>query len=219
MSFFETPKFPPEIGAWLVGGRGFQTIITDTFGGYEYRNSAWAMARGVWDIGEALRTVGDTSKLPMLNLYKLLLTARGRLHTFRVYAPLDNNDGSGGILGLTGLATSATVYQMYKNVILSGATTYQQIVRTPIVSGAYSGQSNVKIFDNAVERTANFSIDTKTGEVTFTSPFPVVGHALTWTGSHDIPVRFHADFPMIGLDPSGALMTWQGIKLVEIRNP
>ena len=54
--------------------------------------------------------------------------------------------------------------------------------------------------------------------MTFVSQ-PTVGHALTWTGEFDTPVRFDGDDPQIGLDSSGALYDWPNLQIVELRNP
>jgi len=213
MLFIETPRFPDEIAAWLVGGRGFLTIVTETGGGNEYRNSPWEMARGVWDVSAALRTIPDGSAFAMKTLYQYFLVARSQLYGFRLKAPYDNTDDGGGVLGATGLAVAATVaYQMFKNITVSPIT-YQQIVQKPV-------GSSIKIYDNGSLRTltTHYTIDATTGIVTFASQ-PTVGHALTWTGGYDIPVRFGGDLPQIGREATGALASWQGLKLVEIRLP
>lgn len=211
MAFIETPRFPDEIAAWLVGGRGFQTVVTETYGGNEYRNSAWSMARGEWDVSEALRTSPENHALSMQKLYAFFLVARGQLHGFRLKAPNDNADNGGGILGTTGLAVAATLaYQMYK-LYSQSPVSYAQIVQKP-VSGTIS------VYVNGVLKTAgsDYTIDYTTGVVTFASQ-PSVGAPLTWIGSYDIPVRFAGDMPRMGREQSGSLHSWQQLRLIEIR--
>lgn len=214
MAFFETPRFPDDLACWLSGGRGFNTMVVDTFGGDEYRDGAWAMARGVWDVSEALRTIPDGGTYSIKPLVKMLLVARGRLHGFRVKAPYDNSDDSSGVLGLTGVGVASTLaYQMYKNYTISPIPVYQQIVQKPVATG-------LKIYKNGVLQTltTHYTINAATGIVTFVSQ-PTIGQTLTWTGNYDVPVRFGGDLPDVGRISGGALAGWHGLKLVEIRNP
>jgi hypothetical protein len=60
--FIETPRFPDEVSAWAVGGRAFQTIATENYGGYEYRNAAWAQARGMWDVRSSCCAIFTASR-------------------------------------------------------------------------------------------------------------------------------------------------------------
>lgn len=213
MAFLETPRFPDGIAAWLIGGRGFMTTIVETFGGNEYRNSAWDQARGEWNIDEAMRVIQDTSPHAMKLLSNMFFVARGAFHGFRLKAPLDNTDDGGGVLGVTGLGVAATtVYQMYKNYFISPLA-YQQLVGKPV-------GLTIKVYVDSVLKTlgTDYAIDQTTGLITFASQ-PTIGATLTWTGSYDIPVRFGGDMPAIGRDPTGALLSWQGLKLIEIRNP
>ena len=217
MAFIESPRFPDEIAAWLVGGRGFKTIIVETYGGDEFRNAAWSIARGEWDVAEALRTIPDKSLFPVKSLYSFFMNARGQLNAFRVTAPFDNYTESGGVgvLGSTGLAVAATTaYQMYKNYV-SGSQSYQMPVLKPTNS-----PDAVQVYKNGVLQTltTDYTIDLTTGIVTFTSQ-PSIGVTLRWVGYYDIPVRFGGDLPNIGLDSSGALTNWNGLKLIEVRNP
>lgn len=214
MAFIETPRFPDDIAIWAVGGRGFQTIVTETYGANEYRNSAWSTALGVWDISEALR-VPDWQRADynQTTLLKYFRTTRGRLHGFRFKDFMDYQDKGDGILGTTGVGVAATLaYQMYKGYAMSPLS-YLQIVNKPV-------GSTIKVYKNAVLQTitTHYTIDTTTGIVTFLSQ-PTVGQPITWTGEFDIPVRFAVDLPQMGMDPSGSLVSWHGLKLQELRNP
>jgi uncharacterized protein (TIGR02217 family) len=222
IGFIESPRFPDEIAAWLQGGRGSLTIVSETYGGYEYRNSPWRYPRGRWNVGSAFRTAAAGGvALSMQDLYNFWLNCIGQLNGFRLFAPLDNNDETHGVLGTTGLAVaSTTAYQMYKNPT-SGSNSVQVKVLKPIA--ASESRNNVmlpaiKVYNNGVLQTltTDYTIGT-TGVITFTSQ-PTVGHTLTWTGYYDIPVRFSKDFPDIGLDDSGALYVWEGLELLELKN-
>ena len=198
MAFIETPRFPDDIAVYGVGGRGFNTVIVETFGGNEYRNSAWAQARGAWDISAALRVTNPSIATYNFNLLRdFFMVARGRFNAFRFKDFKDYKDDAGGVLvGLTG-----TTFQMYKTYT-AGSTTYTQIIQKPksatvVVTG---GSTPV--------------VDYTTGIVTVASGTPA-----SWRGEFDIPARFEMDMPSAGLDSSGALYDWQSMKIVEVRNP
>lgn len=216
MAFLETPRFPTELSFWLHGGRGFRTVIAETYGGDEYRNAAWRYARGEWDIPDAWR-LQDANLGPGLSSYgwaalrNLFANTFGPQTGFRVKVWDDFQDDSGGVLGTTGLAVAATLtYQMFKNY---GSGSYQHKILKPVAS-------TIKIYDNAVLKTVttDYTIDATTGIVTFVSQ-PTVGHALTWTGEFDTPCRFGGDVPQNGMDSAGTHYSWTGLKLVEIKNP
>jgi len=215
--FIETPRFPDEIAFWNSGGRGFLTTVVETWGGQEFRNSPWTTARGVYtwttNSAEALRSAHDTSPYAMAAMRNLYRVTRARLYAFRFKDFSDYQDDGGGVLGTTGLAVAATTaYQMYKNYAISPLS-YQQIVQKPV-------GSTIKVYNNGVLQTltTDYTLDATTGIVTFTSQ-PTIGHALTWTGQFDVPVRFDMDMPDLGRESSGAYFNWNSLRLVEVRNP
>lgn len=212
MPFLESPRFPDEIAAWAIGGRGFSTTVVETYGGIEYRNAAWSQARGAWEIrNEALRSNNPVSPYSMQALRTLYRCAFGQLYAFRFKDYQDYQDENGGVLGTTGLAVAATLsYQMFKNYVLSPLS-YQQMVQKPVAG-------TVKVYIQGVLQVSGYTLDTTTGIVTFGSQ-PTVGNTLTWTGQFDVPVRFASDVPTMGLEMTGALWEWEMLKLVEVRNP
>lgn len=210
MAFLESPRFPDEIAAWAIGGRGFSTTVVETYGGNEFRNAAWSYARGAWEVrNEALRMGNPLSPYSMQALRTLYRVAMGQLNAFRFKDYQDYLDEGGGVLGTTGLAVASTkVYQMFKNYTLAPLA-YQGIVQKPVAG-------TISVFDNG-SLTAAYTLDTTTGIVTFNSQ-PTVGHTLTWTGQFDVPVRFASDVPTMGLEMTGSLWEWEMLKLVEVRN-
>lgn len=215
MSFLETPRFPDEIAAWAVGGRGFMTTVVETYGGNEYRNAAWSQARGKWEVlQDAVRMGNPSSPRSMQALRTLFRVCAGQLYGFRFKDYQDYQDEAGGVLGTTGLAVGSTLaYQMFKDYVLSPLS-YQQIIQKPVAS-------TIAVYNNGVLQTTpgQYSLDSTTGIVTFVSQ-PTVGHTLTWTGEFDVPVRFATDDPRLGLEPqTGAVWEWQQLTLIEIRNP
>lgn len=216
MAFLETPRFPDDISRWLVGGRGFNTIVVRTYGGLEYRNAQWAYAAGEWDVAEAMRVVDEqagSSGYAWAALRNLFMASQGMLNGFRVKIFDDYKDDSAGVLGTTGVGVAATTaYQMFKNYA-SGANSYQGKILKPVAS-------TIKVYVNSVLKTltTDYTINAATGVVTLTSQ-PTVGHTLTWTGEFDTPCRFGGDIPANGLDSSGSVYVWSGLKLVELKNP
>jgi uncharacterized protein (TIGR02217 family) len=216
MAFSESPRFPDELSFQAIGGRGFLTIVAETYGGDEYRNAAWRYARGKWEIPAAWRLQdanqgGGLNNFGWIALRNMFANGFGRLGGFRVKIWDDYKDDAGGVLGTTGLAIAATTaYQMFKNY---GSGTYQHKILKPVAA-------TIKIYDNAVLKTitADYTLDSTTGIVTFTSQ-PTIGHALTWTGEFDTPCRFEEDVPVNGMNNEGANYEWQGLKLIELKNP
>jgi uncharacterized protein (TIGR02217 family) len=197
--FIETPRFPEFVSAWAIGGRGFKTSIVETDGGNEYRNAQWSLARGTWQVQNAWMSAN-----PQNNVFNwkatrnMFMVARGRLNAFRFKDPLDYSDEGAGVF----VQLTPTTFQMYKNYAIAPLS-YAQIIQKPVVGTVVvtGGVSPV--------------VDYTTGIVTVSSGTPG-----SWTGQFDVPVRFDDDMPANGLDEStGALMNWQTLKLVEVRNP
>jgi uncharacterized protein (TIGR02217 family) len=199
MAFLETPRFPDEIAAWAIGGRGFQTTVVETYGGDEYRNSAWQIAKGEWDFSDGLRSVdaGHYAGLAQKLLRNFFLVSYGQLGAFRFKNFSDYTDeGQGYFVMLT-----ATTFQMWKHYV-SGALTYDQPIYKPVSATVVVTGGSAPV------------VDYTTGIVTVSSGTPT-----SWTGQFDVPVRFGGDMPKNGLDASGGMYNWQGIKLIEVRNP
>lgn len=198
MAFLESPRFPEYVGAWAVGGRGFMTTVVITYGGDEYRNAAWSQTRGEWSFQDGFQAVDvQSANYAQKLLRNFFLIANGQLNAFRFKDISDYQDEGGGVF----VMIDATHFQMYKQY-QSGSSTYNQIIQKPVVGTV------------AVTGGVSPSVDYTTGIVTVASGTPT-----SWTGQFDVPVRFGADVPQNGLDPSGALYNWQGIRLLEVRNP
>lgn len=196
IAFLETPRFPDEIAAWAVGGRGFKTTVVETYGGDEFRNAAWTQRRGEWEIANAWRVTNPaTATYNAAVLVDFLNVMLGQLGAFRFKDFRDYTDGGAGVFAML----TATTFQMYKRYT-KGSTTYDGIVQKPISPVAVTGGSGA-------------TVDYTTGIVTVVSGTPTA-----WTGSYDVPVRFGSDLPKIGLDDSGSLLNWQSLKLIQVKN-
>lgn len=193
MAFIDTPRFPDSIACWGIGGRGFNTTTVQTYGGIEYRNSAWLQPLGEWEFSEVQRVVSDNAAFAdyaykaLRDLHK---AAKGQLNAFRFKDFLDCTDEGHGVL-----------------VTIDG--THKQLAKTYTVGGEVHTQNVLKPISPIVV-TGGGSVDYATGIVTGGTP-------TAWTGSFDIPVRFLNDIPMMGRDSSGALIVWSQLKLLEVR--
>lgn len=199
-NFIETPRFPDWVAAWARGGRSFKTTVVETYGGDEYRNAAWSQARGewIWDIQDAAAFMTNPiSAYTYPAIRNMFMAAMGQLYAFRFKDYRDfQDDGSGVFVMLT-----ATTFQMYKNYSVSPLA-YSQIIQKPVVGTV------------VVTGGASPVVDYTTGIVTVASGTPT-----SWTGQFDVPVRFAEDLPQVGRDSSGALINWESLKLIEVRNP
>jgi uncharacterized protein (TIGR02217 family) len=209
MAFLETPRFPENISFGASGGPGYLTDIVPLKSGFEQRNSLWTFPRGTWDVGQVTKT--KTQYAPLVAYFR---TVGGKRDGFRFkdWDDFQDFDNQGtGVLGTTGLGDGITVaFQMYKNYT-NGSAVDQRIIRKPVVGA-------ILFFDNGSPVTP--TLDTTTGIATFGSP-PTTGHALTWTGQFDVPVRFDVDALKIEIvdKQSGGdlLIRWPTIPIIEIR--
>ena len=204
-TFLETPFLPYEISAWAVGGRGWKTTIVETYGGDESRNAAWDEARGEWDISEALRSTNANSAYNYVTLRNMHRITRGMLYGFRFRDPLDYTDQGGGIW--TSLGGGA--YQMYKRYTVTPLTEDQIIQKPEPINAASPSYAGIVVVGNT-GGTLNYNTGILTGGT---------GTPTSWTGQFHVPVRFAEDLPRFGLDATGAFFNWQGLKVIEIRNP
>jgi uncharacterized protein (TIGR02217 family) len=207
MAFLETPRFPEAIAFHAQGGPGYLTAVVALRSGFEQRSSLWAYARMTWDVGHVVKTLTEYG--PLLAFFRAV---GGKRDGFRFKDFSDFTDGGAGVLGLTGIGDGATlVFQMVKNYT-AGALIDQRLIRKPV-------SATVACFDNGSP--VSPTIDYTTGLVTFLAA-PTAGHALTWTGQFDVPVRFDVDdmkYEIVDRQGPGGdlLVRWPSIPIIEIR--
>src|SRR6266403_197159 len=209
MAFIETPRFPEAIAFHAQGGPGYATVVIGLRSGFEQRLSQWAYGRMSWDVGQVTKTLTEYG--PLIAYFRAM---NGKTHGFRFKDFSDFTDsmaGGTGVLGLSGVGDgTTTVFQMVKNYA-TGALTDQRLIRKPI-SGTCA------FFDNGSP--VSPTVDYTTGLATFGSP-PVTGHALTWTGQFDVPVRFDVDdmkYEIVDRQSGGDLLIrWPTIPIIELR--
>ena len=160
MSFIESPTFPPEVGAWLVGGEEFLTEIVINRAGYEQRNQVWSNPLRKYSVQNGLREIKN-----VLATKAFFRAVGGRTNGFRVKDTFDYTVATTeGVLGTTGLGTGYPTYQLFKNYV-SGAVTSQGKVTKPVV-GTVAVQRNAVIV-TAGNAAGNYALDTTTGIVSF----------------------------------------------------
>ncbi len=201
MAFQESPRFPDELAAWARGGRGYKTTKVETYGGLEFRNAAWLYRKGEWEIADAWRVTNEaTATYNAIALMNFLTVNIGQLDGFRFKDFRDYRHNDAGGAGIFSMIDS-THFQMMKRYTL-GSKTKDDIILKPV--------SPIVVTGGVVA-----SIAYATGIVTMTSGTPTA-----WSGEYDVPVRFDSDIPDMGLDASsGAYLTWQSLKLVQLKNP
>lgn len=184
------------------------TTRVQTYGGNEYRNAAWAIGLGQWDIASALRSTNPLNAYAYRALRNLFFTSLGGWGGFRMRDWKDYQDESGGIF----VMLTSTTFQMYKRVTVNGVN-YDQLINKPV---------NPTLFPTTIPATPAIVVtggvspvvDYATGIVTVASGTPTA-----WTGTYDIAVTFADDTIAMGPDASAAYYEWQQVKLTEIRNP
>jgi uncharacterized protein (TIGR02217 family) len=153
--------------------------------------------RGEWEVQEALRSNNPGSAYYLKLFVAYFRTVFGQLYAFRFKDYQDYTDGGAGIFQ----AIDATHFQMYKQYSNSPLT-FNAIIQKPV--------SATVVVTGGVSP----SVDYTTGIVTVASGTPT-----SWTGQYDVPCRFAQDIPGMGLDPStGALWSWQQLKIIEVRD-
>jgi len=204
--FIESPFFPYVVSAWAVGGRGYKTTVVETYGGNEYRTAAWSQARGEWDVSDAFTSTNPNSVNAYTLVRNMARVCMGQLYAFRFRDPMDYTDEGAGIF----IAIDSTHFQMYKQYSYSPLTDNQIIQKPEPVNSLSPGYGGIVISGGG-----SYSLDYTTGIVHKTGG----ADPTAWTGQFHVPCRFAQDVPRMGYDQSGALMDWQELKIIEVRNP
>jgi uncharacterized protein (TIGR02217 family) len=181
-------RLPPDIEEGAQGGPEFATVIQESVSGQEQRIKVWAKCRAKYDIGYSVLNSDDP-----VGSYRAVLALfyghNGRFRAFRFkdwgdFVADDDQFGVGD--------SSETDFQLSKTydpslILLNtpGSFTYTReiylLATTP----------TIKVNGVTATPTTHYTISS-TGLVTFVTP-PTTGHALTWSGEFDIPVRFDVD--------------------------
>lgn len=210
MSDFVEVQFPVGISMGSLAGPSRQTQIVVFGSGYEARNARWLNSRRVYDIGYGLHSEND------IHAVIVFFEARnGRLIGFRfkdwtdwkscpprnAVSPTDQIIGTG--------AVSVGTFQLRK-AYTSGGVTWYRTIKKP-VSGT------VRVALDGVEQFSGFTVDTTTGEVSFTVN-PGGGVVVTAGFEFDTPVRFDTDKLEINM-AEWAASKLQSIPMIELFLP
>jgi uncharacterized protein (TIGR02217 family) len=197
MTAFHEVQLPPGISRGATGGPAHKTTIVATDAGFEQRNADWSKARGQWDISYGIKTRTDMNTILAFHYAR-----RGRLYGFR-YKDWSDFEATAQVLiaSATGAETTAQLVKTYTD---SGGS-YIRTIYKPVATG-------FQLYDNGSPLAS--SLNTVTGVVTF-SPV-TAGHAVTWTGTFDTPVRFDSDDLRI-LTQDTDILEVPAINVVELR--
>lgn len=203
MTFFESPRFPTNIGIGASGGPEYATEVVELASGYEQRNITQDLPRQRYSVSFVNRPQSEFATLAAF-----FRMTKGRAHGFRYKDALDFEvSASEGIL--TAIAGSPSgYYQMFKRYT-SGSATEDRKICKPVIG-------SVLIYENSVLTMSGWTIDFTSGIVYA----PGLFGTLTWSGEFDVPVRFASDLmkpAWIPIAENEKLGTWDDIELVELR--
>ncbi len=186
MGFHEV-RFPTDLSFGSVGGPERRTNIVALANGFEERNTPWAHSRRRYDAGLGMRSLDDIEVV--LAFFE---ARRARLYGFRWkdWADYRSAPASTSInfddqsVGVGDGETRA--FQLIKTYV-SGTETYVRTIAKPVGGTVVVGLQGVQQTE-----TTDFSLDTTTGLVEFTTA-PPVGASVTAGYEFDVPVRFDTD--------------------------
>lgn len=186
MGFHEV-QFPSALSFGSMGGPERRTDIVTLANGHEERNTPWAHSRRRYDAGIGLRSLDDVE-----TLVAFFEARRGPLHGFRwkdwsdwrsARASREITDQDQVIAHGDGVQTEFALQKQY----VSGAFSYDRPISKPV-----EGSVVIALDREPQVSDADFSIDSTTGLISFSTP-PEVGVQITAGFEFDVPVRFDVD--------------------------
>lgn len=176
----------------------FQTRVVTRRNKYESRNADWDQVRHT-----ATAPFNNLQNDGFLEIKRMFLACRGRLHTFKLEDPADH-EAANEIFGVGDGVT--TVFQLRK-VSTAGSESYEREVYLPRAGATFT--------KNGVTVVPTYS--QTTGQVTF-AVAPPAGHVLRWTGEFDLKVRFQNDSLGFSIDnrSRGSYVMNGSVELLEV---
>jgi uncharacterized protein (TIGR02217 family) len=199
MTGFHEVRFPDNIAYGATGGPEFATTVLETGAGQEKRNVNWSEARGRWDVASGLKKQAQIDEL-----IAFFRARKGKAYGFR-FKDWTDYKATGQLIG-TGDGAIET-FQLIKRYP-SGSVIEARTITKPVAG-------TVRVYKDAVEQLAGWSVDVTTGILTFTTA-PATGVAITADFELDVPVRFDTDHMAVTIE-SFRLHRWQQIPIVELR--
>lgn len=189
---YDNIRFPTAIARASTGGPERRTDVVLTASGREQRNSRWANSRRKYNAGFGVKSLADIHAV-----IAFFEERRGRLHAFRFKDHADHkscaaNAQPSAADQMIGAGDGATAsFQLVKSYG-TGIRNYVRDITAPVAG-------TVKVAVNG-SVTANFTVNTATGIITFNAgSTPPAGATITAGFEFDVPVRFDTDELQINL--------------------
>lgn len=196
MSFLESPRFPERISFDAVGGPGYSTTVITVRSGREYRDAAWAQARGRWDVAHAAKLQDDADAL-----IAFFRRCQGRLIGFRFKDWADYEATAQGLqalqgtelVGAYGFGYGVPTYQLLKRYG-SGSVLEDRRITKPVAGSVSLTRDGSPVTLGVAA--GNAAIDTTAGTVTFVADQTKLLASHTPGAQHqiDVGVAFSPNF-------------------------
>lgn len=215
MAFLEE-RFPLDVNLGTQGGPVFSTDVVRFGNGREYRNNNWSRPLYRYDIVYRAKT-----RAQALEVYEFFLARQGRFEGFRVRDVWDYTSATNGKDSPTNLDQVIgtgdgveTEFQLIKTYTQGAATQVRDIYK-PV-----SGTVVVNVNGASQTEGVDFTVNTTTGIITFTSPVTDT-HVIRAGFEFDVPVRFDTDdlsnLQLILSGVANDYASYENIPLIEIR--
>lgn len=190
MTAFDEVRFPTGISYGSTGGPRRRTEIATLGSGAEERNSVWADSRRDYNAGYGVKSHNDLHAVVAFFEARL---GQGRGFRFKDWVDYKSCAPQDSVTPLDQVIDgSSGIFQLVKRYV-SGAITYTRTITKPV-----AGTVRVAVDGTEQTITTDFTVDTATGILYFTSE-PGIGAVVTAGFEFDVPVRFNADYLNINL--------------------
>ncbi len=209
MSFHEI-RFPASLSFGSVGGPERQTNVVTLANGFEERNTPWAHSRRRYDAGLGMRSLDDLEQL-----IAFFEARRGQMHGFRWkdWSDYKTAKASAEIAfddQLVAKGDGVTALIPLIKTYVSGDYEYTRPISKPVSGRIRVGLAGSELFEGV-----DYSVDTTTGILQFTSP-PDAGAQITAGFEFDVPVRFDTGSIQVSVDSFQAGEV-PSVPVVEVR--
>ena len=184
MAFHSDVIFPVDISVGSSCSLSFNTQILAARNGSESRMSRSGHPLRTWNVKYGIR-----SKTDITTITDFYMAREGSVHGFRFRGPLDYSTATDGqstpsyVDVLLGMWDGSSHYQLYKEYT-SGDIAVRVPIRKPL-------SSSIAVGANGVNRTADWTVDDATGELTLTAGANfATGDLITFGGYYYCPVHF-----------------------------
>ena len=201
VTFIESPRFPDDIAEGSSGGPNWKTDIFESNDGTEVRNQVWEKVRHAYDVSYGIR---DKSAMDIVRAF--FFDVRGRAFGFRF------KDWSDYELAAEPIGTGDGTTLAFKITKSYGANNpYVRRIFKPVAG------TLVVYVDSVVTPSANYTVDTTTGIITFTAGnAPALSKVVSVDCEFDVPVRFDTD--VLASSHDGWLTEeWPNIPIKELK--